>query len=639
MHRVSGIARQGFTKLLIASAALAAFGTLGATAGHAATPASWSATRTKAFLPLVQAAGNVAAASTTAAAGVTRAASATLALASGATVHVTVGLKLRDEAGLDRFLAKLQQGNGGGYLSTDQFVARYAPTQAQADAVVAHLRASGFTNVTVAPNRLFVTADGTAGTVKQAFNTTLEQFTSTDGRRVFANAQDAQVPSALGNVVDTVLGLQNVVTAHTYHHRFQPGAQAASDAAAASPTRAAAAGTATGHNPVQFSSIYDAGSTPTAANTTVGIITYGSQTQTVRDLNTFASRNGLGTVASSVVNTGGSGRTYNSGDLEWQLDSQSIVGAAGGAVQQVIFYNAPDDAQTDQALLDDLSNAFNRAVTDNRAKVINVSLGWCESDADATSIRAADNTIFKQAVAQGQTFSVSSGDEGAYECSTSSVSGTGGVPSTSHYSVSAPASSPYVIAVGGTTLYTTGGSTWANETVWNEGLSAIGYYDSQGDYDSTKRLWATGGGYSTLEAAPSWQSSSLTGSTRRALPDVAFDAASSTGAILYYNGSTTDSNGNPNQVGGTSLASPIFVGIWARLNSASGNTLGFPAASLYQYFPSNASLLHDVSSGNNGSGSYKGFVAGTGWDGATGFGSIDIAKLYSFIKSHSDFAH
>lgn len=307
-------------------------------------------------------------------------------------------------------------------------------------------------------------------------------------------------------------------------------------------------------------------------------------------------------------------------------------------MQKVVFYNAPDDAQTDQALLDDISNAFNRAVSDNVAKVINVSLGWCETDSDASSIRSADNNIFKQAVAQGQTFSVSSGDEGAYECSTSRVSGVGGVPNTTHYSVSAPASSPYVIAVGGTTLYTSG-STWANETVWNEGLQAIGYYDNEGDYDSTKRLWATGGGYSTVEAAPSWQSSSVTGtSSGRALPDIAFDAASSTGAILYYNGSTTDGSGNPNQVGGTSLASPIFVGIWARLQSANGNALGFPAASLYQYFPSNASLLHDVTSGNNGSGSYKGFAAATGWDGSTGFGSIDISKLYSFIKSHSDFA-
>ncbi|WP_246792118.1 S53 family peptidase [Burkholderia perseverans] len=633
MNRVSGKTRQHFTTLLIASAALAAFG---ASAAQAATQQGWTTTRTKAFLPLVQPA-SASAASLAQAAGAAQTAQP-IALANGAIVHVTVGLKLRNEAQLDAFLAKLQHG-GAGTLTPEQFAAQYGPTQQQADAVAQHLRASGFTNVQIAPNRLFVTADGTAGTVKQGFNTTLEQFTTGTGRRVFANAQDAQVPSALGNVVDTVLGLQNVVVAHTFHHLLPAGSPTDSSTGAAGPVRAAAAGTATGHNPVQFSSIYDAGSTPTAANTTVGIITYGNQSQTVSDLNTFASRNGLAKVSSSVVNTGGSGRTYNSGDLEWQLDSQSIVGAAGGAVQQVIFYNAPDDARTDQALLDDISNAFNRAVTDNKAKVINVSLGWCESDADGTSIRAADNNIFKQAVAQGQTFSVSSGDEGAYECSTSRVSGIGGVPNTTHYSVSAPASSPYVIAVGGTTLYTSG-SSWANETVWNEGLQAIGYYDNAGDYDSTKRLWATGGGYSTLEAAPSWQTSSITGSSSaRALPDIAFDAAASTGAILYYNGSTTDSSGNPNQVGGTSLASPIFVGIWARLQSANGNALGFPAASIYQYFPSTPSLVHDVTSGNNGSGSYKGFAAAAGWDGSTGFGSIDISQLNTFIKSHADFAH
>jgi pseudomonalisin len=106
------------------------------------------------------------------------------------------------------------------------------------------------------------------------------------------------------------------------------------------------------------------------------------------------------------------------------------------------------------------------------------------------------------------------------------------------------------------------------------------------------------------------------------------------------NGQTSDTlwgSGYLNNEGGTSLAAPIFTGIWARLQSANNNALGFPASSIYKYFPSNAALLHDVTSGNNGSGSY-GYNAKAGWDATTGFGSVNISKLNTFIQSTSDFA-
>ena len=602
---------------------------------------SWVSTQTKAFLPLVQS-GSGTQGITAAAALATSA--ATTDLTTTQVVHVTVGLKLRNENQLDQEISFLQSGGSRQFLTPAQFTQQYSPTQQQVDAVVAHLKKTGFTNISVAPNRLFVTADGTASAVHTAFNTTLKGFKGKDGRHVFANATDAQVPASLSNVVQTVLGLQNVAVAHTYHklNHVLVSPNATTGVTALS-TKAAATPVETGHYPLEFSTLYGGGTTPTASATTVGIITYGALTQTLADLKTFATKNKLAAVTTSTVKTGGTGRTYGAEDpTEWNLDSQSIVGAAGGAVQKIIFYTAPDDATTDAAFLDDISNAFNRAVTDNTAKVINVSLGWCESDASGTSVRVADNNIFKQAVAQGQTFSVSSGDEGAFECSTSPISGVGGVPNKGTYTVSAPASSPYVLALGGTALYTAGTGVYSSEKVWNEGLAAIGVYDSAGDSDSTQRLWATGGGYSTLETAPTWQSSTLTGSTKRAIPDIAFDAASNSGAILYINGSTTQViNGNTyyNQVGGTSLASPLFVGFYARIQSSNNNALGFPAASIYKYFPTNTSFLHDVTSGNNGSGSYPGFTAKAGWDAVTGFGSFDVTKLNTFIKATPDFAH
>ncbi|MCM3274494.1 hypothetical protein M3691_37930, partial [Paenibacillus elgii] len=132
-------------------------------------------------------------------------------------------------------------------------------------------------------------------------------------------------------------------------------------------------------------------------------------------------------ISSSIVKTGPSGSSYTDtdGTVEWNLDSQSIVGAAGGSVKQVVFYTAPSMTLTA------ITAAYNKAVTDNVAKVINVSLGVCESSAYSTGSQATDDTIFKQAVAQGQTFSVSAGDHGAYECAS-------GTPSRSTYTVSEP---------------------------------------------------------------------------------------------------------------------------------------------------------------------------------------------------------
>ncbi len=339
-------------------------------------------------------------------------------------------------------------------------------------------------------------------------------------------------------------------------------------------------------------------------------------------------RAGLARVAATVTRTGPPGSDYsdNSGLSEWDMDSQAIVGAAGGAVKGLVLYAAPS------MLLSDITSAYNRAVVDNVAKVINVSLGVCEADARASGTQAADDRIFKSAVAQGQTFVVAAGDAGAYECSVSRVSGGQGVPARSNYSVSEPATSPYVVAVGRTTLSTdTTKLAYAVEVSWTDGLPPIGVYDAYGSYDGTRRLWATGGGYSRSEAAPAWQRSVLGASAKaRALPDVAFDADGRSGAHVYVNGRTE-------QWGGTSLAAPIFTGIWARVQSDNGNRLGFPLASLYRYAPANGAFAHDVKSGNNGSGGY-GYKAGAGWDPVTGFGSLDIANFAAFVKQTADFA-
>jgi pseudomonalisin/xanthomonalisin len=483
----------------------------------------------------------------------------------GMPIHIDVALKLQDRAVLDAFIADAHNPHStmfGARLQPGDVLDNFAPSTAQVQAVVDYLSRAGFTHITVAPNRLLVSADGTAASAQAAFATRLVHAHDNEGRPAYANIDDAKVPAALSGTVLSVLGLQTVSHVHTMIHRAgKPGSGGGT------------AGTITGHNPITFPTIYNAGSTPTASTVTVGIISDGDMTQTLKDLSSFTSQNGLPAVNTQVVLAGPAG-TDTSGTAEWDLDSQDIVGMSGG-VAKLIFYTATSLSNSA------LTTAINRVVTDNQAKVINVSLGECETYTYQDGSMAADDQLFSVAVAQGQTFSISTGDDGSNEC--------GGSPrgTTPSY----PASSPYVIAVSGTTLGTGTGNSWASETLWSK----------------------AGGSPSTVEPKPSWQTQG--GGTTRDVADVAFDADPSSGAVIIVNGSNA-------QYGGTSLAAPLFAATWARM-LAGHSSLGFAGPHLYQV---PASVYHDVTSGSNG-----GETATTGWDYASGFGSIIVSNLNSSL--------
>jgi pseudomonalisin/xanthomonalisin len=484
----------------------------------------------------------------------------------GMPIHIDVALKLQDRAVLDAFIADAHNPHStmfGARLQPGDVLDNFAPSTAQVQAVVDYLSRAGFTHITVAPNRLLVSADGTAASAQAAFATRLVHAHDNEGRPAYANIDDAKVPAALSGTVLSVLGLQTVSHVHTMIHRAgKPGSGGGGTA-----------GTITGHNPTTFPTIYNAGSTPTASTVTVGIISDGDMTQTLKDLSSFTSQNGLPAVNTQVVLAGPAG-TDTSGTAEWDLDSQDIVGMSGG-VAKLIFYTATSLSNSA------LTTAINRVVTDNQAKVINVSLGECETYTYQDGSMAADDQLFSVAVAQGQTFSISTGDDGSNEC--------GGSPrgTTPSY----PASSPYVIAVSGTTLGTGTGNSWASETLWSK----------------------AGGSPSTVEPKPSWQTQG--GGTTRDVADVAFDADPSSGAVIIVNGSNA-------QYGGTSLAAPLFAATWARM-LAGHSSLGFAGPHLYQV---PASVYHDVTSGSNG-----GETATTGWDYASGFGSIIVSNLNSSL--------
>jgi subtilase family serine protease len=461
-------------------------------------------------------------------------------------LHVAVALKLRDRAGLDATIAARRT------ISRDAFLATYAPTAASVAAVRAYLASAGFSNVDAAPNRLYVDATATAAQVERAFHTQLSTW-RVDGSTLYANEDAASVPAQLGDTVLAVLGLTNAKLRGS--------------------VTAGGVSYLTSYTPQKLWKAYDATTFSTGSRTPIAIFAEGDMAPVIADLRTAEQAHGLPQVPVTTVGTGSSD---TSGVDEWDMDTQTSTGMAS-SVSSLALYVTPSMSLDDSAL------AFNRFAADDTAKAGSASFGLCEALAWATGSMDAIDQSFAEAAAQGQTVFASAGDTGGF-CPV--AVGANGVPA-GVPDVEYPASSPYVVAVGGTSLVTNADGSYSTEAAWLAG----------------------GGGPSYFEAQPAWQAGKATGATR-SLPDVAMDADPLSGAVVYV-------GGQAEAIGGTSLSSPLALGVWARLESAKANGLGFASPLLY-----GGSGFHDVVVGDTGP-----YPAAPGWDFATGLGSFDVARM------------
>jgi pseudomonalisin len=526
-------------------------------------------------------------------------------------MHIIVGLRVQNEAQLNSaILAINTPGNPsyGKYLTPSQFAATYAPSAAQIQAVTSYLAQAGFTNISVPSNGLYVVAYGTAAAVEAAFNTILWQYqvTGPNGaptRTVFANTQPAQVPAALGGIVLSVVGLQNIDTMHTFL-----GSWPAAEVAPAPPPPTTPANPVT-FTPQDFWKVYDVGATPAAANTTIAIFAEGNLAGILpdptnptapNDLRQFESENQLPQVPVKIVPVG-IGSTDTSGAIEFDMDTQESTGMAG-TVKQLIVYDT--DSMNDV----DLIPGFNAFVTQNLAQAGSASFGGCETLEYLSGAIPVYDQIFRQAAVQGQTVFASTGDSGS-ACGV--VGDTNGVPlSGVPAAVEFPAADTYVMGAGGTTILVDSGFNVIETTAWDAG----------------------GGGFSLWEYSGSWQTafvpvdagSSVVG-VGKGLPDVAMDADFLLSPAGFVSGGADTSNG------GTSLASPLSLGSWARIQNAHQNTLGFAGPELYALATPGApfstiSGMTDVTLGSNGV-----YAATPGWDFTTGLGSFDIAAVSAVV--------
>jgi kumamolisin len=490
----------------------------------------------------------------------------------GETIRVVVILRRQSEEALHGLLQQLGAADPkAAPMPREAFAQRFGAAADDIAKTQAFAAQHGLTVVRANPAEGSVVLSGTVAQFQSAFDVELHHYEHHSIGRYRGRTGPINVPDELQGVVTAVLGLDDRPQARP-HFRIRP------------PFHPAQAPAET-FTPVRMASLYNfpAGD---GSGQCVGIIELGGGYRTA-DLQAYFKSLGvpMPTVVSVPVDQADNAPSGDpSGpDGEVTLDIEIAGAIAPGATIAVYF-----SPNSDAGFID----AVNRAVHDttHRPSVVSISWGGPESIWTGQSLRAF-NSVLQAAAAVGVTICAASGDSGASE----------GVGDGSDH-VDFPASSPYVLACGGTSVAVSGQAI-AREVVWNDGASG----------------GATGGGVSSVFAAPAWQkglsvtrvhggAAPLAG---RGVPDVSADASPVTGYEVLFDGSAT-------VVGGTSAVAPLWAALIARINAAAGKPAGFVNPKLYQA----PGALNDITQGNNG-----GFAASPGWDACTGLGSPNGQKV------------
>lgn len=505
-------------------------------------------------------------------------------------VPVTFTLPLRNQEALENLLTRFYDPNDalyGKYLTQTEFIEQFAPTQEDYDKVISYADSKGMKVIDTHPNRTLLKVGAPAETIQAAFNVQLQQYELPSGRQFFAPSNDPEIHPEIAAIISGVVGLDNHAVWKSYHYiqetNVAPSTLSESERAQAFPS-----GPGGGFGPQDIVKAYNLSSIQAQGNNQ-NVALFQLASYDVNDINAYTTYFGLPTAKlNHVIVSGGSGKGPNA---EVTLDIELVLALAPKS--RVYVYEGPN---TNQGVLD----VYNKIASDNLAKQVSTSWGLGETLVNPQYLQA-ENAIFMQMAAQGQTVYAASGDAGAYD--------NFGQGDSTTLAVDDPACQPYVVGVGGTHLAvnaTTGA--YQNETVWNNGPGSAG-----------------GGGISSVFTIPSWQTkvSNAASKTHRNVPDVALNADGASGYAIYFKGQW--------QIfGGTSCAAPLWAGFTARVNqklkSLKLPSLGFANPKFYAIGTGAfyKSAFHDVTSDNN-----LFFNALFGYDNASGWGSFNGANLFA----------
>lgn len=558
--------------------------------------------------------------------------------APGSTVlRIGVALQRPDVAGEMRLLHDLYDPASPSFhrfLTPAQFKARFGVPAASVAATQAWLRGAGLHVDSTDASGDYLLASGTVAQVERLTHTRLGSYRFQHAWFV-ANEQPPRVPARLP--ILTLVGLNTFERHHTMLAERGTLGPRLKLAAAGTPNVGA-------QTPQDLWSIYEQPPDQTGQGVSVAILGNGATDSVIADLHTFDEKNGLPKLPVEVVRTPANG-TFDdtSGNPEWNIDMQAIHGMAPGISKEVLYF-APTLADTE------LVASTAAWVNDpDGPPIMNASLGECEvtplndvlnnpalfpingnentspapvAQGISNSSEPAQTQVLRQAVLEGRQFFAASGDAGS-SC-TMIYPGTNGIGNYAVPLTEDPANNPYATGVGGTVLYSDGNQPAgrAFEYAWTH----------------------SGGNSSPFITAPSYQQGvsgidrpclmdqtgqpTNTGQTCRAVPDV----AALSGDVLS-NGYTIVSDGKDSQGGGTSLSSPLWAGMWARLvgTAPPGSTgYGFANEALYMLAKDRArygAAFHDITIGTNGLN-----PALPGYDYVTGLGVPRLAGLIQQVQ-------
>ena len=407
------------------------------------------------------------------------------------------------------------------------------------------------------------------------------------------------IPNEISDTVISVHGLDNRKQVFPHYKRFQGKNDAQTRAEPQS------------FNPSKVASLYNFPTGLDGSGQCIGILEFGGGFDN-QSLNQYFNNAGINPPHVTSVLIGGATDTPNidpGSDGEVQLDIEVAGAVAHGS--KIVVYFAPN---TDQGFVDAVTNAIHDST--NKPSVISISWGGQEDLAWSEQTINSMNQAFQDAASLGVTICVASGDHGSSDCFDQSSeceqnpTMACATPPDGNEHVDFPASSPYVLACGGTTLIASNG-TIDKEVVWNNDNG-----------------WATGGGTSAKFDLPDYQSnanvptSPSTQKPGRGVPDVSGNADGDTGYNVSINGENT-------VYGGTSAVAPLWSALIAILNQGLNTPVGFINPLLYK----NNTLFHEIKSGNNDTVGRNNFKSRIGWDACTGLGSPDGQKILSALTS------
>ena len=519
------------------------------------------------------------------------------------TASFDVVLDVRNPSGLSAFITSLSDpasANYHHYLTPTEFAVRYGASSATLASVSHYLRGYGLRVDSVATSDLLMHVSGTTTDIARAFDAPVDTVRLADGSLVAQFTAHATLPAALASHVDTVVGLSTVAApsghasvghvAHAAATDTPTSCAAATGGASATSTTPNSLG---GYTVTQQAQLYGLASAwaqgDDAAGQTIGV--YELAPYDASDLSTFLTCYGISPTITTVDVDGGASTTAADAEDEATLDVEESSALAPGATIEV--YEGPDSGSSP-------ADIYQQMADDDTATVITTSWGTCEGDPSGDP--QAEQPIFEQMAAQGQTLVAAAGDSGSSDC----AGNTDGF-SPQSLAVDDPASQPYVTGVGGLTVSDIDP---LDETVWNSGGGA------------------GGGGESILWSRPTWQTATGITSvdTMRMVPDLSVMADPNTGFIQYFTGSSGGfchrncSNGWES-IGGTSIGAPLVSALIATAAQyCQVPRLGFVNPTLYAMERTGTGFT-DVTSGSNDLYNVGGYSAGVGYDMASGLGS------------------